>query len=486
MRNPLYKYIIPAVVIGALFSCNKALDKIQPHNVTTSSVIFSQPSGYQRAMEGIYSLSIPLVNNIFFTGEAHGNNLRKLELQSTTAQSDVFNYLHTDRIEPVLNYSKGLWNGEYNMIVTINELLDNVSKTETDSVILEAKAEALFMRAFSYFTLVRFYGRPYYLQPDVNPGVPVITTLTTDNSKTARSTVKATYAQIISDLNAAIPLFNTNRGSSYASLYAAEALLSRVYLYMGGTFTTPDAGNNQLVITHATTVINSSSFTLLQGSDYQGYYTLQNTDNNEDIFATNTLSAATSQLVAIAGYYVPIANMSPSGTYAPSPDLLSLIGPADLRKSFYNPATYPLSTYGDAFATNKYNLARVGFSSKSPGRNLRLAEMYLNRAESYVKLGKNAEALADVNTIRTRAGLAALIGLTGQALFDEILLQRRIELAFEGQIGFDYYRNGLSMVRNYVSTDSQVTTVEPTSPKILLRIPVNEINLNPNLKQNEQ
>lgn len=486
MKTHLSIYTSFIVVMGALGACNKELDKIQPHNVTTASVLFSTPAGYQRAIEGIYSLSIPLVNNIFFTGEAHGNNLRKLELQSTTAQSDVFNYLHTDRNEANLSYSKGLWTGEYNIIVTINELLDNVPKDETDTVILEAKAEALFMRAFSYFTLVRFYGMPYYQQPGVNPGVPIITTSTTDNATAPRSTVKETYDQIISDLNAAIPLFKTNRGSSYGSLYAARALLSRVYLYMGGTFNSPDAGFNQLAVTNATSVINSGVYSLLENSDYEGYYTLQNTDNNEDIFATNTLSASTSGLVAIAGYYVPIANMAPSGTYAPSPDLLSLIGPDDLRSNFYSSASFPLSQYNDALATNKYDLARVGFSSKSPGRHLRLGEVYLNRAEAYVKLGMNAEALADVNVIRERAGLAALTGLTGQTLFDEILLQRRIELAFEGQIGFDYYRNGLSMVRNYVSTDSQVTSVEATSPKILLRIPASEINLNPNLKQNIQ
>jgi hypothetical protein len=125
---------------------------------------------------------------------------------------------------------------------------------------------------------------------------------------------------------------------------------------------------------------------------------------------------------------------------------------------------------------------------------LRLAEMYLNRAEAQAKLGNDQAALADVNLIRTRAGLSggALYSagdLKGHAsVLDVVLEERRLELAFECQRKYDVFRNNLPMVRNYpgyhLLSGQTSQVVAPADPRVVYFIPQQELVLNPNLTQN--
>ena len=104
--------------------------------------------------------------------------------------------------------------------------------------------------------------------------------------------------------------------------------------------------------------------------------------------------------------------------------------------------------------------------------------MYLNRAEANYNLGREADALADLNLIRRRAGLVDRTTLTGIPLLTEILRQRRIELAFEGSRWFDLKRRGSDIVKT-------PTNILPfTDFRILAPLPVREITNNPNLRQN--
>ena len=114
---------------------------------------------------------------------------------------------------------------------------------------------------------------------------------------------------------------------------------------------------------------------------------------------------------------------------------------------------------------------------------LRWGEVILNRAEAYAKTGKTAEALADVNTIRQRAGLsgAALmtagnIGARGYAdVLDCVLDERRMELCFEGHRMFDVFRNSKPMDRRFVGChDFEI--IKPNDPRIALLISLDEIN----------
>lgn len=109
---------------------------------------------------------------------------------------------------------------------------------------------------------------------------------------------------------------------------------------------------------------------------------------------------------------------------------------------------------------------------------LRWGEVLLNRAEAYAKLGKNAEALADVDAIRARAGIPAEGMFSSNMhgydnVLDIVLDERRMELAFEGHRMFDVYRNGKKMNREFGGVQKW-ETVENTDPRTQYPIPYGE------------
>lgn len=496
MKNTQYKnrqlYTLRYVVLIALTwlgftSCNKQLDELRPHNVIFEERQFDTPSGYSKAVSGIYnliavgsesSIGVGFTDLQIFLSEARGNTIRALDAQ-VNRNTDLFDYINSSNRD--LSYTYAFWRNSYNVMLHINKVLANVKDDEANPVILQAKAEALFLRGYIYFNLVRLYGMPFYQGNGNSLGVMLVV-----NDEFApglapkRATVAEIYEQVVSDLKTSVPLFKQQKSNSYASSSAAEALLSRVELYRGGTFSSPNNEANQKAFEYADKVIRQGGYELIQGDAFKKYYDTDNLNNKEDIFAIN--GEFMNGLIANL-FKMPSQINYTGGLYRPSPYLLSLFDEKDLRKAFYVENITP-GFPEDHLACNKYNIGYASLYSRSPYRYLRLAEMYLNRAEASVKLGKNAAALADVNIIRKRAGLTALENLAGEALFKEILKQRKIELAFEGHASYDEFRNGLSMVRDYASGKSSSMTVQPTEGKILMKIPDEEIASNPNLVQN--
>lgn len=136
-----------------------------------------------------------------------------------------------------------------------------------------------------------------------------------------------------------------------------------------------------------------------------------------------------------------------------------------------------------------YYVSKFSYQDGDPMLNspvmLRWAEVILNRAEAYAKTsGKEAEALADVNVLRTRAGLSgnelfttsnmATKGYT--SVLDVVLDERRLELAFEGHRMFDLYRNKKSMDRKYAGVQPW-EIINHDNNKIQYPIPFDEISV---------
>ncbi len=478
-----------------LISCDKQLDKLHPHNVNFEDQQFLTKDGFLKATIGNYATlgggtefsSAYNMDAIWLNlAELRGNNVKVIDAASTSSfnnarEVDAFSFTNSESKD--YGYSHWYWRAAYKTLLGINVVLKHINDQETNPEILNAKGENLFLRAVLFFDMVRLYGKPYYQSPETNLGIPLILAPITDiNEKPSRATVKQTYDQIIKDLTDAAQLMTKRPVNSFANKYAAYALLSRVYLYMGGGFASPNAAFNQKAKLYADSVILNGGYILLQGTAYSNYYKSDNQNNTETIWAINhtiatTIIGMTFQYPTLSGY---------SGSWArPSKDFLSLLAPGDLRLNYYKRNIYPGNTT-DTLQVAKYGINYTAIYSNSPLHYLRLAEMYLNRAEAEVKTGDNTNALIDLNTIRVRAGLAPATGLSGQTLFDEILKQRRIELAFEGHNSFDYFRNGLPMIRNYSSFGSNLISVNPTDPKVVMRLPQDEIIFNSNLVQNDQ
>lgn len=110
----------------------------------------------------------------------------------------------------------------------------------------------------------------------------------------------------------------------------------------------------------------------------------------------------------------------------------------------YRDDTYPKGRTTTGYYLRKYRdeslTDLVTYASTQPWVEIRLAEVYLNRAEAHYRLGNTAKALSDINVVRNRVGLPAKTGLSGEELFDAIRHERKIELSYEGHLYWDMRR----------------------------------------------
>ena len=396
------------------------------------------------------------------------------------------------------NVSTSFWEEAYQGIYSANKVIEAIDDNASQDR-LQIKGENLFLRAFMHYDLVRIFSRPYSQNPETNLGV-MIRDNTDVTALPPRSTVKETYEFIESDLLKAADLMTENKSAIFASKEVAWALLARLYLYME---------QHDNAIEYADKVINSGRYELLDTEQFGNYFRLLPENNPETIFAIKIQETENMGKGSIGSLYHGDGGwgeMFASQTYR---DLLYQ-NPNDERTNFIDP-DYIYDEEGNKipdpdedvgyllrqrdglsqYFINKYTY-EDGVPMLSSPIVLRLAEMYLIKAEAFAKTGREAEAIEMVNIIRERAGLTgdqlfSVDDLKGyDSVLDVVLDERRLELAWEGHRSFDLFRNNRTMDRSYVQPFgwSGPRSVPPTSNSIVHLIPESEIALNPNLVQN--
>jgi hypothetical protein len=342
-----------------------------------------------------------------------------------------------------------VWNDAFEVINISNNVLsaiDVVEAGDQDRV----RGEALFIRGSMYFELARIFGKAWNDgDPAQNLAVPLIlepTRTIDESSEVERSTVADVYAQAIADLTAAKDLLpETN--DVFATTYAASAMLSRVYMQQGRY---ADAA------TEANRVIEEGDFALVD--TYSEIFNNSNVNTSEDIFAIQVTNQDGSN--SLNTFYASQDNGGRGD-----------IEIQDQHTNKYEAGDERL----DLFYTDGEG-RRTGKWSNQYGNVivLRLAEMYLNRAESNQRLGvgnyvgPNTPG-EDLTIIRNRVGLGDNLTPTLQEILDE----RFLELAFEGHELHDRKRLELN-----------VGTIAWNADRLVYPIPLREINANPALTQN--
>ncbi len=461
-----------------------SIDK-KPYNGLPEEAILQNPQGLRAATDGNYTVlkESDYTRNLFIMNEYPGDNLT---LSGTTTDPLFLTYTYrhtTDQGNALQIYRKG-----YQVIVGCNKVIGAI-KPGTSKELDQILGENLFLRAMVHFDLVRLFGRPYTQSPETNLGI-VIKTDTKVDDNASRATVKAVYSFVISELQQAAALMTSFRTNSYASPAAANALLSRVYLYMN---------DNANVIKYADLVIADGRFALATPAQVPDFYAVDNEPNREIIFAIKHTLKDDRGFSAIGSmYYTSPGGIGWGEVYASQAyqDLVNRY-PNDKRRSFL---VRKMTAQGAQEKRNGIDKVYVtkfsnqgGIPTLSSPVVLRLAELYLNRAEAYAKTGQAAQALDDVNQVRKRAGLTgselyAITDLKGMpTVLDVVLQERRLELAFEGHRPYDLFRNNRSLVREYpgfhnIQTGQQ--TVTPDDKQVITLIPQAEIVLNSNLQQN--
>ena len=445
MKN--LKYLILTISSFLLFtSCDRELDIDSEQGISTETAI-STPEGIQQILIGAYKNT---GDGDLFGGDVqiYGDLLADdgyLYWWGTYAE---LGHIYEKSIISDNVYVRDTWARAYKVINATNVVLENLSVVKDEDDKKRIEGEAKFLRALNYFELVRFFGKQYEAgKNNTQLGVPIVLKTTTDfngDLSVARNSVEEVYTQVVKDLKEAITNL-PSENSYYADTYSAQALLSRVYLQKGDYTNARDLAND---------VIENSGKSLMPN-----YKDAFNTSENisEDLFAMQVTSqSGENDLIT---FYADEAQGGRGGDITLTEDFLGLFEPDDVRGSFYY-----YNYYDDVLTskyTNQYGNIHV----------IRLAEMFLIRAEANYRLGTSlgATPLDDINTIRGRAKASALTTVT----LDDILSERRRELAFEGFLIHDIKR-----------TKGNVGSLNWNSDKLVFPIPLREMQVNNKLVQN--
>lgn len=393
-------YLIALLAVGFASSCEQVLDQTPQtaveDKITDASTARAVLNG---AYNGLQSANY-LGTRYTLLPDLAGGNLRHTGTFSDFAQIAGRTVLADNAA------GTAMWIQIYNSIQRANLIIKFVPTiTEagfTDTEKKQIVAEARALRAFHYFNLVRWWA-----------GVPIVTEPTSKadaSLNVPRSSVAEVYKQITTDLDAAFPDLAVSNASRITK-NTALAMKCRAALYnkdWAGVNTLADqiiATNRHSLMPKTTDVFNGTNTA-------ESIWELQ-------FEATNSNSLA---------FFMFSTQLGGRNEMRPAPALTAAYALTDNRRI--------LSTSYDV----QLKYFRVSTGTDRPVM-FRLAEVLLSKAEALAEQGKDADALVQLNRIRTRAGLtAAPATLVGQALKDEIFLQRRLELALEGHYFFDLVR----------------------------------------------
>jgi tetratricopeptide (TPR) repeat protein len=349
------------------------------------------------------------------------------------------------------------WAATYSTINRINNTLSAVDKVTSSTARRNSvEGQALFLRGSLYFELVKLFAKPVGNGDfNTNPGVPLVLTPTgnvTDADYKARASVKAVYDQVIADLVKAESLLPSTNGI-YATKWSAAAQLSRVYLALKN-YTEAGAAANRVI---------TGSGKSLASDIGRNWFTFTNnggTTPGEYLFSMKVTAQDGSN--ALNTYFGRTISTYPGSA-----------GRSDCKIRAAHFAQYETGDkrkdYFVLSGGNYYSLKHLDRFGDVPV--VRLSEMYLTRAEANQRntTSVGASPLSDVNAIRTRAGLPASTAVT----LADILKERKLELAFEGQFLPDAKR-----------TQTAVGTLAWNDPKLIMPIPQREMDVNKQLVQN--
>ncbi|MFN6373804.1 MAG: RagB/SusD family nutrient uptake outer membrane protein [Chitinophagia bacterium] len=503
MKNILFKSGLLVMLVAAFGSCRDAL-VIQPRQSIDAANALTSKDGINAAVVSVYSR--------FKSVRMYGRDL----IGIPEALSDNgFATNKSGRLQPEANnvyrahFSDALWSTCYNGINQANLILEAVPAVNAPGITAADKAswtaQMQFLRALYYFDLVKVYS---YIPGAIvgaqdKGGVPVITKGVSSSTSAlallpARAPIADVYTQIITDLTAAeAALTFPGLGTSFANKAAAQALLSRVYLYIkdyANAKKWADAcitlagsrisGAGTYVAQWRASTHNETLFQLIFATN------AENNGVNESLQTSFTTLTAPGNTVVTGGF----------GDLVPSISLLNDLGitlnggnttanfglsvtgltrGTDVRAQLYESGTTGRGS--SKIECTKY-IGKNGFINLDNIPVIRIAEVFLNRAEAMSTPGSpvfnEAAALTDLNTIAVNRGLTAF-SLTGSALYEEVLRQRRLELAFEGHRFFDLKRLGRDLVKA-----PHYNTVAFTDIRILAPLPQREVDGNKSLVQN--
>ncbi len=462
--------LLVAVAAGLASSCKKDFLNLEPPSQIPSDQAIVDESSMQTAVIGMYQ-SLRAVDYFGRSLPIDG------DLLADNIYIDPFNNSNRYLVELTYSYIatygnvQNTWAEIYNTILRANNII-NANVPVSDNV-NQLKGEALTIRALSYFELVKFFAKPYTI--DANAlGVPIVTRYDSF-AKPARATVGQVYTQMESDLVQAYGLMtDESKNSSYITKYVAGGLLARLYQYKGDWAKAEEA---------ALDVVNNGGYFLTR--DVVSYWSNPFPVSNrvETMFEVEFDNIGQNFTDNLDNFY----SQDPSayGDALCTDNLYSSYSTTDTRLSLIIEAP---RAGRNIWACNKYPNT-TNPNGKDNIKIMRYSELLLILAEAYNRNGDDGSAQTVLNQLaQLRDPAFAGYSDTGADLLNDIYLERRRELAFEGHRYWDLVRLNLDVERdNSTGNYSGNTPLEllSTSDRRIFPIPQAEINANKNVTQNQ-
>ncbi len=451
MKKTKFSYILLTAVALVVSSCGNKLD-LKPYQSIDQDAALTTSKDVEAALIGAYDA----LGEYYVWGGQIQMSADLLSASSELQWRGTFvdpGQFYDKKILVNNAYSANIWLNSYATINICNNVLANLDKVEAAKK-NRIQGEALFIRGSVYFELVRLFAKTWGDGDNTaNPGVPLVLSPTSEinnGSYVKRNSVAEVYAKVLEDLTTAETLLpdaattsTSGKMTGQATKWAAASILSRVYLMQQNYTAARDAANR---------VIQSNRYALNQ--EYESSFNLVNMNSSENIFSTQVTSQDGDN--SLRTFY----SIQSRGDIYVTQSHINEYEAGDERLNLF-------TQDGEDFFTDKFST----IYSNVPV--VRLAEMYLTRAEANFRLNSTTGAtpLADLNLIRNRVGLSNLT--SGTLSLNAILKERKLELMFEGHLLHDLKR-----------TRRSIGSAAYNANNLVFPIPQRETDVNSSLVQN--
>ena len=459
--------ILAICVVVMLTACNDYLDiKPKGEKIPTTVSDYETLLNYESVQKVSDTYPAYLTDDVFLPDVAEGTATPGLNSVDQSIRNlylfkkEVFGDAQDD----------GFWFASYNRIYYYNTVIDNIMDADgsDEQKKLSIRAEALISRALEYLYLVNGYAKHYDVRTaESDPGVPLILDEDISKKNLVRASVKDVYAQILSDLQTALPNLPVQaKGNAFrASKAAGYGVLAKMYLYMGNYVEALKAANEVLEINNS--LLDLKKYAVVKPQSSIGRTNVpQDIDNPENIY------------IKFAPYVYGL-----SSKVFGSDELISLFSEDDMRLQIYFTKNFR------NIPTDKYVWApylRANLAVSSP-------EIYLIAAECEAREGSVERAMSLINKLRDNRikNNTPLVAIDRSDALQKVLEERRRELAISGMVRYIDLKR-LNKESQFAKTVSHVTgedtfSLEPNSPLYVLPIPAKVMRFNKNsMQQNER
>ncbi|KQS28248.1 RagB/SusD family nutrient uptake outer membrane protein [Dyadobacter sp. Leaf189] len=446
------RYIAALFLASILSSCGDNFLSVIPETALSSGVFFKTQNDFEQAVNSAYVPFRQMYNErAWVLEEMHSDNTyyaRNVLYGAVDATENVADFAIPTAGGVTANDNVLVqYRLNYQIISRANQILVLIDGVDFDAAAKKnLKGQALFLRAFAYFDLIRLFGKvPLHLEPVTSR----------EDAALPLSTAEEVYAQIEKDAIEASTLLpnKAKQEAGRATSGAAKTLLANLYLTQKSWAKVEPLMKD---------VIANDGYALMP--DYANAFstTTGNKNNQESVFEIQYMEGSAgyngNQIYRFlpspitATEIAPITGTSnPQGTSQesnniPTPDLIAAYEPGDLRKE----ASIGYVTLSSSQVENKVypyikKYAKTHSLHNNTGQNwpvYRYSEVLLFLAESLNEQGKPAEAATYLNQVRKRAGLANTTATSQVTMREAIFKERRVELAFENKRWFDLTRTG--------------------------------------------